>query len=91
VLREVRAVAAEDRHRPLPRVPQHLVQRRLERDRDPDERRLERQRQQRRDRERAAPAVHLRDDDRYARRPPPEQRPLLGSALLHAARLEADR
>src|SRR5581483_12498351 len=41
VLRQMRLVAPEDRHRPLVRLAQHLVQRRVERDRDADEAWLE--------------------------------------------------
>ena len=68
---------AEDRHAPRPRLGQQLVQRRRARDRDADERRLERQRDERRDRQPGAPAVHLGDDDRHPGRPAPEQRLLL--------------
>ena len=49
-------------------VAQQLVERRLARDRDADERRLERQRDERRDGQPGAAAVELGDDD--ARRPP---------------------
>ena len=44
VLREVRLLAGEHRRPPLAGLAQQLVQRRLERDRDPDEPRLERER-----------------------------------------------
>ena len=85
VLREVLLVAREQRRRPLARVAQQLVQRRLERDRDADERRVQRQRDERRDRQPVPAPVDLGDDDRDPRRPAPKKRTLLGPAFLHGA------
>ena len=82
VLRQVRLIAAEDRDGPLRRAAQRLVQRRVDRDRDADEPRLERERDERRDGEPRAAAVDLGDDDRDAGGPAPEQGSLLGPALL---------
>ena len=51
VLREVHLIGRQDRYRARARLPEELVGGRLPRDRDPDERRVERERDERRDRE----------------------------------------
>ena len=56
------------------------------RDRDADERRVERQRDERRDGQRGTSPVDLGDDDRDAGGPPPEERPLLGPEVLPRGR-----
>src|SRR5581483_574937 len=89
VLREVVLIARENRGAPLVRVAQHLVQRRLARDRDADERRLERERDERRDGQAGTAAVELRDDDRDPGRPSTEKRALISDLLLHGPRLSA--
>jgi hypothetical protein len=61
------------------------VDRRRLRDRDPDERRIERERDERRHGAAVPEPVDLGDDDRDAGRPSPEQRALLGSAVFHGA------
>ena len=72
-----------------PRLLQHLVERGDVRERDRDERRVERERDQRGDGEPRATPARLGDDDGDAGRPAPEQLALLGSKvarleLLHA-------
>ena len=82
-------VAGEYRHRPLPRFTQHLVERRRQRERDADERRVEGERDERVDRQpRAAPAG-LRDDDGDAGGPAAKERALLGTAVVHGAEASA--
>ena len=63
VLREPHLVAGEQRDREAARLAQQLVQRRLARDRDPDERRLERERDERADRQAEPLALDVDRDD----------------------------
>src|SRR6185503_20908106 len=74
VLGELLLSGGEERHGAPPRLPQQLVQRRLPRHREPDERRLEREPDERPDRQPDALPARVDRDDRNAAREAAEQR-----------------